>query len=1068
MHGQNEHSANPYDHRVDNPDFPALQTVRLVIEDLRRRWCLLAVARIGLAWVVALATVTLILSLIAAVAEPGSVGRGLLVSLWIVGFCAGPAAIGFVLWRGQPGDVALARIAEDRAGLEHNCLTNALQISQQPFWSKGLVNRLVRESAGAVRDFDYRNALPIRDLRRIGTMSMAALAVALVAALLGWPTVSYGFSRLYCGSYASFSGRYRILSVEPGDAVVVAHRPVRIVARFEGPPQAPEAQVVVETSEGETTETLAIDGTSASAAIFVREETEYRVRVGDALSDRHRLQVVDPKDVVSVSVALRFPAYLGLRDTPPTDCPGPLEAPEGTRITLIVRPKADPQGLQVELKSGQVLDLQEDASPGQLMVQLTAERDDEYRLAGDFAGSQLYWPTEGGYFPLKVAIDQPPTVRAIDPTPATQLPAGSAVTFTGRAEDDHGLARIRLLVRLPDGTELEPAAQEPNAAKAMLTCEWRLPEQLEAGQVVEWWFEAADHRKLPDRGPQSGASPVGRIEIISAEGARVREQTAQTFLERVAALRERQIKVRTETLRVDVGQGAIAAVIEGQGTIHSELTALAASELSLDLSAAKRILERLAADESVRAVELAEAGRTAELSTVQKRIVLALESILKAAESPEEQETPASGPAATMPARTFADLSELLGEFIDAERQAIREAQNLTGKSPEDFTAVDEAKLAELSQEQERWEEFLQQALDDLAKQIEQDFSSGSLRPELVEIQSQVQVAEEALKKKSVRMAIEAELVGLELAEELVHNIERWLPDGPDRIQWEMTEPPAPIDVPLAELPEELQDIIGELIEEEEDLYDEIEDATSTWADSLDMGVGWDAVDGPISNYSAKGVTGNTLPNRHEIWGRSGEGRTGRSSGEFVEQEATGKGGRRTPTRLTPDAFQEGQIKDSSTDPAGGATGGGKLSGAGAEGLTGPGPQKQIPDLPALRNKQASLLTKTELTQQQAVRKNWGNFQLDEVVNLMRANLSDLDRRAYRNVLARREVLVGSLENSRTLLAGRFQLDRTDGTAEKLLESHLKGADRTTWPTDHASLIQRYYELLGSSSSDEP
>ena len=143
----------------------------------------------------------------------------------------------------------------------------------------------------------------------------------------------------------------------------------------------------------------------------------------------------------------------------------------------------------------------------------------------------------------------------------------------------------------------------------------------------------------------------------------------------------------------------------------------------------------------------------------------------------------------------------------------------------------------------------------------------------------------------------------------------------------------------MAELPKEMEDIVGKLMEDEEDLFNEMEDASSSWADSLDKGAGWDAMDGPISNNSARGVTGNRLPNTSEIAGRSGEGRQGKSSGEFVGDTAVGKGGRNTPSRLTPDAFVKGQVKDYSKDPVGGATGGGKESGAGGRGLARPRPQ---------------------------------------------------------------------------------------------------------------------------------
>ncbi len=116
------------------------------------------------------------------------------------------------------------------------------------------------------------------------------------------------------------------------------------------------------------------------------------------------------------------------------------------------------------------------------------------------------------------------------------------------------------------------------------------------------------------------------------------------------------------------------------------------------------------------------------------------------------------------------------------------------------------------------------------------------------------------------------------MAEELKTNLEKWLPDTPDREKWSQEESLTDKDkeAPMAELPGELEDLVGDLMEKEEDLFDEMEDVSSSAADSLDKGAGWDAMDGPISNMSAKGVTGNRLPNTSEIGGRSGEGRQGK------------------------------------------------------------------------------------------------------------------------------------------------------------------------------------------------
>jgi len=35
----------------------------------------------------------------------------------------------------------------------------------------------------------------------------------------------------------------------------------------------------------------------------------------------------------------------------------------------------------------------------------------------------------------------------------------------------------------------------------------------------------------------------------------------------------------------------------------------------------------------------------------------------------------------------------------------------------------------------------------------------------------------------------------------------------------------------------------------------------------MDKGIGWNAADGPIADMSAKGVTGNALPNDNEMGG---------------------------------------------------------------------------------------------------------------------------------------------------------------------------------------------------------
>ncbi len=130
---------------------------------------------------------------------------------------------------------------------------------------------------------------------------------------------------------------------------------------------------------------------------------------------------------------------------------------------------------------------------------------------------------------------------------------------------------------------------------------------------------------------------------------------------------------------------------------------------------------------------------------------------------------------------------------------------------------------------EDEWSKFMNEVKSDLSKLPEQDFANPSTAKELVEIQTELKMAEDALLKKSVDIAVPLEQLGYERAEELLTNIEKWLPDSPDREKWSQEESLTDKDkeAPMAELPGELEDMVGELMEQEEDLFDEMEDVSS-------------------------------------------------------------------------------------------------------------------------------------------------------------------------------------------------------------------------------------------------
>ncbi len=72
----------------------------------------------------------------------------------------------------------------------------------------------------------------------------------------------------------------------------------------------------------------------------------------------------------------------------------------------------------------------------------------------------------------------------------------------------------------------------------------------------------------------------------------------------------------------------------------------------------------------------------------------------------------------------------------------------------------------------------MKELASDLSKLPEQDFANSSMAKELVEIQTELKMAEDALLKKSVDIAVPLEQLGYERAEEITRT---WRSGSPTR-----------------------------------------------------------------------------------------------------------------------------------------------------------------------------------------------------------------------------------------------------------------------------------------------
>jgi len=993
----------------------------------------------------------------------------------------------------------VARHIENKFPQLNNGLINAVLLARdekipEPYF----LERMMDEVGSLSQKFDFNSSV---DKRKFANMALSCLlcVLFLMGYVLFFPERFSNAVARIVKPYANIEavGSVVIKEVLPGDTEIVSGSNLTVQAVV---PRAPISDISArlfyrfkdnqQKEEIRTLRRTAADKYSATIP-EVKIPLTYYVRIENSTSRQYKVEVLARPLITRIDLSYKYPEYTRLEPVTVENSDGNIRAPVGTEVTINAwtnRPIA---------ASSLILN---DTEEKRVSIELDQRRINSKLYIKENATYYIQVADDRGYVnsnPIKHIIeavsDSPPSIEIPSPGKEETLAPSDALDMVIKVADDYAVGNVTLYARINQSeASVVNSWSEFNDRRSTLLYKYSIPaKDVKNGDEITYWATATDTCAIP--GPQTSESQKYVIKIMDIE--KIKEEKAQDIdrwtqkLEEILKLqkkartasRELRNKLTKESLR-----GAVGAIRPDQIEVRAETIKLADDMESGSplVQKIRSILLKLSLNEMASCIKTLEDLQRLDdllyreeplgrLTKNQDTIIQILEAILKYMPklkekilNPQEEED-----AFDLPNDVMDELSNLekdLQKFLDTQKKVIEASKDLLKLPVDDWTEEDEKKLEELRVKEDDLAKLLKEDYSDFSRIPEQDFSDPAMLRELIELISEIEKASDALTRRNIELAVPHEQLGAELAESLTTHIEKWLPDSADRERWTQEEPWEQYETPLAELPEQLEDLIGELMEEEDELFDEIEDVTSSWADSIDKGAGWDALDGPISNMSAQGVTGNRLPNSQEIGGRSGEGRTGKAHGEMVGDTAIGKGGRKTPSRLTPDPFQKGHVKDQTPDSGGGATGGGKQSGAGSEGLEGMGP-RIMRDYGRLKGMQASLRNKAERVNASLKVQGYPNESFEKAIKVMKnveEDLTDLSSGIYRTPLRRREILIESLTDTQRILKGEARIisGGTQSLPDFLMDEIRNSMDDPA-PKGYEDLLQAYYKRLSTAKS---
>ncbi|HJT36640.1 MAG TPA: hypothetical protein VJ783_31745 [Pirellulales bacterium] len=1071
------------------------------LDDMRGRWRLLQLGDGLLRLLAVVAAAIAVAVMCDNLFWPGRTGRALLLAAVCLAALMAISAWLVRRWLEDRRDDYFAALVERRFPALQNRLMNGLQLGRgNDYGSPQMIEAIVNDAAAASAELDLAEALDRRPMRRAAGWLVASGVVLLLYAFS--PRFANGFSRVFMplADIPPYTAT-QIAAVTPGNARVLEGRAVTIEATLTGAVPA-TAQLLV--GEGErpwkTLPMLASDRKRPERFRFILDEAsesfDYYVAAGDGRSRQYHLDVVARPRVEKISVEITPPQYTerAAEVIEPSD--GEIAALAGSAVRLTLTANKPLTSARLLLDAGEPVELTraadertwqttlaictEKAKPETLPPHRRVMAPARYQI--ELAATDGADLTDPLWHAITAIDDQPPNIAILQPGRDVQLKPAETVNIELVAKDDFSVGSVKLLYRVND--EKQPrelaafTADNSNRTEFKESYAWKLAGgSFKAGDLLQYWAEAADRNDVT--GPGTARSQVYSIFLKSPEQALAR---LEFQLDDYAQALEELIRLQSENRAQTASGVAFETLVVRETLIRTKTLALsrAIQRDAAPVASMVESLDELYAGLMADCIRLLEAGRDitdAQRASAQREqalpveddIVEQLKALLARLQRNEQarkalkklEKTDQAAHTAIIDA-----LSKLAGDLhglLTEEKELAEKFERLPKKPVDEANEEAQEAMDNLEEFTGKWNQWAKGKVDELTKLPAGFVDDFGLREDVNSVFEEIEKAAQRAKAEKIEVALED--LGAGLGTKMLEDLEVWMLDAPDAAQWVLEEPlsNAGLKVPEMPLPDALEDMMGDLLQEADEFDEEADDITSAWGDNLNQ-AGWGVADGPISSFSAKGKTGNDLPNNMELSGRSGDGRRGKSSGQMVGDTSRGLAGRKTPARVGAERYEPGKLKEETPQDPNGATGGGKKAGAGRRGLQGGTPPDFVKDMQRLSEKQAAVRDKAEQVAQRLEAAGVTTTRLDESIELMKSAEADLRDLRYEDAAAKRRVALSQLKGALAQpdRATAAQISRARDLPAELRDELLQSADEA-YPAGYESLLKNYFKSLSEA-----